>query len=63
MEVFVFNIGWNYEGEATCGVYATLDEAIKAAERNTSYCDDKCIYRCTLGSDDKPVEVWPKRKQ
>lgn len=52
--MFVLCCGWDYEGEAVLGVYASLEDAQAAANSYVGYQDMICVYEVEVGA---PAEV------
>lgn len=51
MSIFVLTIGWDYEGEALLGVYASLEDARAAAQAfDPAGADCLTIYERQLGA-------------
>lgn len=56
MKVYVLNCEYDYEGEATLGVYATLEDAVAAAKM-TKRGDWLNVYEFEVGAAPQPI-LW-----
>lgn len=55
MKVYVVNFGWNYEGEATSGVFSSVEKARDAiATGDVTFVDNVAIYEIEL---DAPLNI------